>query len=105
MRKAIFSIVLLLNILSCREQHIFHSYFGTVDIDTLQCAFDDFCDKEPCYIVHTDIVDGDTIKYYFYPWKGIHYRDMRDSKGRVGIVQWEPNINIDYDSLCFHYLN
>ena len=95
---------MLLGIVGCREQHVFWSYFGTVDVDTLEYAFDDFYEKEPCYIVHTTIVDGDTINYYLYPWKGIHYKDMRDSSGRMGVVQWEPNMHYDYTSSWFHYL-
>ena len=105
MKRIIILILTLILLIGCREQHIFWSYFGIVDTDTLQYAFDDFIDKEPCYIVHTEIIDGDTINYYLYPWKGIHYRDLRDSTGRMGIVQWEPYIKKEmYDSTWFHYI-
>jgi len=72
------------------DRKIWDTRYGTVNIDTLEIGFYDFIDDEPCYKIHTEIKDGDTLNYYIYFDKGIYYRSIRDSVGRTGYVLYFP---------------
>lgn len=98
----VFVVILCLFIYGGLDHNVWHTYYGTVNIDTLEIGFNDFNDHEPCYKVHTEINGNDTTDYYFYNWKGIYYKSVKDSLGRRGYVIIDPynNTSVDY----IHYI-
>lgn len=83
----------------CRK-HIYHTYYGDIDIDTMQINSYDF-DDSPCYIVKT--IDSLTVEeaegyvghgaiiIYFNPYKKTYYKQFptNDEHGNV-IVDFNP---------------
>jgi len=55
--KKILIIAILLTMTGCRE-HVYHTYYGDIDIDTMDIAFYDFKDSLPCYLVHVSDLDS-----------------------------------------------
>ncbi len=96
-------LVIVVCIYTSLERKTWDTYYGKINIDTLEVVFNDFNDKEPCYKIHTEIVEEDTIDYYFYPWKQIYYRSAKDKYGRKGYVMFDPRNNYTYDII--HYID
>ena len=83
------------------DRKIWSTYYGGVNLDTLEVEFNDFNDGEPCYKVHSEVIDNDTTDFYFYPWKGIYYKSVVDSTGKKGYVIYDPYTDNSLDYI--HY--
>lgn len=73
---------------SNKQQHVFHTYYGDIDIDTMEVAGQDI-DNYNCYIVNRK--GKDTICYYI-PSKNTYFIQI-PSCNEYG------NVTIDYDPL------
>lgn len=49
--------ILLLTMASCRQK-VYHTFYGEIDIDTMEVAFYDIKDSLPCYLVHVSDLDS-----------------------------------------------
>lgn len=102
MKKIPFIIVCLLTLIGCRERHVYDTFYGTIDTDTMQATGWDL-DGSPCYVVQTsqeedsDRVDNQmlywtyTATYYYNPQKDVYY-ESRPVNGSIGniIVKFNP---------------
>ena len=85
--------IVLLAMASCR-QHVYHTFYGEIDIDTMKVAFYDIKDSLPCYLVHVSDLDSvekspgvwgyiyGPLKYYYCPAKDTYYHTFPDNQGR-----------------------
>lgn len=74
------------------KKHVFHTYFGDIDIDTMEVALYDFKDSLPCYLVKISSVDSvekapgvwgyiyGPLKYYYCPQKNTYYHTFPDNQ-------------------------
>lgn len=86
----------------CRRTHVFHTYYGDIDVDTMEAKLWNHNDKSPCYIVHTmakDSVEKDTgvwgyiegpVVMYYNPKNNIYYKSFPDNQGRCVVVETDP---------------
>ena len=108
MKKIIPIIVILLEITACR-QHIYHTYYGEIDIDTMEVALYDLKDNLPCYLVYVSELDSaekapgvwgyiyGPLKYYYCPAKDTYYYTFPDNQGNAVLRGYDPYINDYYN--------
>ena len=72
---------------------VYHTYFGDIDIDTMEIAFYDLKDSLPCYLVHVADLDSvekgpgvwgyiyGPIRNYYCPEKNIYFYSFPDNHG------------------------
>lgn len=103
MKKLFFTLMVVAILIGCGKHHIYHTYYGDIDIDTVDVAF--FTgDSLPCYKVYTaerdsvekapgvwGYIEG-PISYFYCPDKDIYFYQFRsnDEHGNC-IVRHYPN--------------
>ena len=109
MKKIMFIIVLLLEFTACR-QHVYHTYYGDIDIDTMEVALIEIKDNQPCYRVFSKDIDSvekalgvwgyiyGPLKYYYCPAKDTYYRTFPDNQGNAVLRGYDPYTELYYRS-------
>ena len=89
----------------CGRKHVFHTYFGDIDIDTMEVAMYDIKDSLPCYLVKIRSIDSvekapgvwgyiyGPLKYYYCPQKNTYYHTFPDNQGYSIIRGYDPYTN------------
>ncbi len=102
MRKGLFILLLLMLFVGCKRQHVFHTYYGDIDIDTMEIALYDLKDSLPCYIVKISNLDSiekapgiwgyikGPLYYYYCPDKNTYYTSFPDNQGRQVLRGLDP---------------
>ena len=100
MRKLVILLTILM-LVGCGRQHVYHTYYGDIDTDTMEAKLID--DNSPCYIVYTTEKDSvekapgiwgyiyGPIIVYYNPSKNVYYKKFHsnDENGHV-IVDFSP---------------
>lgn len=99
--------IVFLTMTGCRE-HVYHTYYRYIDIDTMDIAFYDFKDSLPCYLVHVSDLDSvekspgvwgyiyGPLKYYYCPAKDTYYQTFPDNQGREVVKGYNPKTDYYY---------
>ena len=103
MKKLFFALITITVFIGCSKQHIYHTYYGDINIDTMNVAFLEE-NGFPCYEVYT--TDRDSVEkapgvwgyiegpvhYYYCPEKDTYFHQFRsnDEHGNC-IVKHFPN--------------
>lgn len=99
--------MLLLVMVGCRE-HVYHTYYGDIDIDTMEVAFYEIKDSLPCYLVHVSDLDSveksprvwgyiyGPLKYYYCPAKDTYYHTFPDNQGNAVLRGYDPYKDYSY---------
>jgi len=92
MKKLVFLFIIVL-MAGCGRQHVYHTYYGDIDIDTMEVAFYDIKDSLPCYLIRTleydsvEIVPGEwgiikgPVELFYCPDKITYYYSFPDNQG------------------------
>ena len=106
MRKIILLAIALM-LIGCR-QHIYHTYYGDIDTDTMGIAMFDIKDGLPCYLVHIKDIDSvekapgvwgyiyGPLKYFYCPKKDVYYYTFPDNHGNGILRGYDPYMNFYY---------
>lgn len=107
MKKLLFVIALITMVIGCRR-HIYHTYYGDIDIDTMTVIFYDLKDSLPCYQVGTSELDSiekvpgiwgyiyGPIRYYYCPQKDVYYYTFPDNQGNSNLRGYNPHTKKSY---------
>ena len=114
MKKSVISLILCSLLFGCGGQeqktsHIYSTYFGDIDTDTMKVAFYDLKDSLPCYMVHVADIDSiekgpgvwgyiyGPLKYYYCPDKNIYFLTFPDNHGDGILRGYDPFTNEYYN--------
>ncbi|MBQ7429405.1 MAG: hypothetical protein IJV29_07025 [Butyrivibrio sp.] len=76
-----------------QKQHVFHTYYGDIDIDTMEVAGQDV-DNHDCYVVNRK--GKDTI-YYYIPDKNTYFVQIPSCNEYGNVtIDFDPQTNKDY---------
>ena len=101
MRKLIWMLLVLM-FFACGRKHVYNTYFGKFDVDTMLVSLNDN-DGSACYVVHVSPIDSvekapgvwgyipGPIIYYYNPSKDLYYVQFptNDEHGNV-ITRFYP---------------
>ena len=101
MRNIVTIAIVVILLIGCNRQHIYHTYYGDIDIDTMQVALEDL-DNALCYTVQVLEKDSfmwdEEIKHLpspativYCPDKNIYYKVSPDNQGRQTISIYDPS--------------
>lgn len=101
MKKLLYLFVLIAVLVSCRK-HIYSTYYGDIDIDTLEILLHTE-DNYPCYkvkvIEEDSIVIGDIVKYLpcpqqilYCPKKNCYYK-LVPAHHETAVYNFDPTFN------------
>lgn len=91
-----------MSIACCKRQHVFHTYYGDIDTDTMEIAFFDLKDSLPCYLVHEMEMDSvekspgvwgyiyGPLRFYYCPQKDAYYHTFPDNQGNHVLRGYDP---------------
>ena len=82
---------------------VYQTPWGKVDTDTAKIGFMELWSHEPCYETHREIIDGDTVRYYFFKSRKIYYKADHDSLGNLQIRLYYPSSIIKDGEICTKY--
>ena len=101
MRKLLLLLTILI-LAGCGRQHVYHTYYGDIDTDTMEVAFYDIKDSLPCYLVKTapcdsveillgmwKLIEG-PIKFFYCPTKNTYYYSFPDNEGNRILNAYDP---------------
>jgi hypothetical protein len=103
------AIMALMALIGCRKQHIYHTFYGDIDIDTMEIALFDLKDSLPCYLVHSSDLDSvekvpgvwgyiyGPLFYYYCPQKDIYYYTFPDNQGNYIFRVYNPVTKESYN--------
>lgn len=105
MKKLLYLLLLLLVLGSCKN-HIYSTYYGEVDIDTLEVMLRTE-EGYPCYKVKTierdSFILDDQVKYLpcpqqilYCPEKNCYYKLEPAAHGETAVYDFDPTFDYDY---------
>ena len=123
MKKSALVITVLYLLIGCSQKgqiahsSVYHTYFGDIDIDTMEIAFYDLKDSLPCYLVHVADIDSvekgpgvwgyiyGPLKYYYCPKKNTYFHTFPDNHGDDILRGYDPYTKELYDPYTDEYYN
>ena len=63
----------------------------------------EYWSHEPCYEVNMEVIDGDTVRYYFFKSREMYYKASRDSAGNIRIINYYPYRKDRDGEVCTDY--
>ena len=117
MKKLVLVLAALVLLIGCSQKgqkdqtvhsSVYHTYFGDIDIDTMEIAFYDLKDSLPCYLVHVADIDSvekvpgewgyiyGPIRNYYCPEKNIYFYSFPDNHGDEILRGYDPYTNEYY---------
>jgi len=82
---------------------VYETPWGKVDTDTAKIGFMELNFHEPCYEVHREIINQDTVRYYFFKARQIYYKADHDSLHNIRIRLYYPHREIKDGEVCTSY--
>ncbi len=101
MRKLVFLFIIVL-MAGCGRQHVYHTYYGDIDTDTMEVDFFDIKDSLPCYLIRTieydstEVIPGEwryiegPVEFYYCPNKNTYYYSFPDNEGNRILNAYDP---------------
>ena len=79
---------------------VYETPWGKVDTDTAKIGFLEFWSHEPCYEIYKEVIDEDTVRYYFFKSREIYYKAEHNSAGEIQIRLYYPHSKEKNGEIC-----